>query len=165
MRLLEEIGAPERAAATVEATLAAGQRVMGFGHRVYRGPDPRALVLRDLVRELDAGRRWLALAEPVAATMARVRGLHPNVDFYSAGARHPDGGVPRGVRGEPLRRLGRARDGAARRQPADPALRRVRGAAGAAVRAARAAPSLGRSLADGVRRRSRRAPSVRSGSG
>jgi citrate synthase len=86
MRLLEEIGAPERAAATVEATLAAGQRVMGFGHRVYRGPDPRALVLRDLVRELDAGRPWLALAEPVAATMARVRGLHPNVDFYSAPA-------------------------------------------------------------------------------
>jgi 2-methylcitrate synthase len=86
MRLLEEIGTPDRAAATVEAKLAAGERVMGFGHRVYRGADPRALVLRDLVAGLDAGRPWLALAEPVAAAMARARGLHPNVDFYSAPA-------------------------------------------------------------------------------
>jgi len=86
MRLLEEIGTPERAAAVVETRLAASERVMGFGHRVYRGPDPRALVLRDLVRTLDAGRPWLAIADPIAEVMARARGLHPNVDFYSAPA-------------------------------------------------------------------------------
>jgi citrate synthase len=84
MRLLEEVGSPERADAVVGARLAASERVMGFGHRIYRGPDPRALVLRDLVRELDAGRPWLAVADEVAAVMARERGLYPNVDFYSA---------------------------------------------------------------------------------
>ena len=43
-------------------------------------------MLRDLVRELDAGRPWLAIADEVAAVMARERGLYPNVDFYSAPA-------------------------------------------------------------------------------
>ncbi|MGE3857938.1 MAG: citrate/2-methylcitrate synthase, partial [Dehalococcoidia bacterium] len=52
VEMLEAIGRPERARPWVEERLAAGRRIMGFGHRVYRTEDPRSAVLKATAREL-----------------------------------------------------------------------------------------------------------------
>lgn len=86
MRVLEEVGTPERAAAWVRQKLVAGEKIPGFGHRVYRTADPRAAVLADLARELGEAAQDLA---PYRVTVAleqavrQQRGLFPNVDLYS----------------------------------------------------------------------------------
>jgi len=92
--LLDAIGEPSRARATLEAELAAGRRIMGFGHRVYRVRDPRAAVLEGAVAELvAAGRtsRRLELARAVEAVASEVlaahkpdRALPANVEFFTA---------------------------------------------------------------------------------
>jgi citrate synthase len=89
--MLDEIGAPANIRPWLEAKLGAGERLMGFGHRVYKVRDPRADVLKGAVRTLsrDAGR--LAFAERVeaeaVAILARLkpgRRLDTNVEFYTA---------------------------------------------------------------------------------
>ena len=52
MRMAQEIGAPENAAAYVKAKRKNREAIMGFGHRVYRAEDPRARHLRDGVLKL-----------------------------------------------------------------------------------------------------------------
>jgi citrate synthase len=89
MRMLEEVGAPERAEGWVRETLAAKRKLMGFGHAVYKTEDPRARHLRRMSRSLgeQAGdTRWYALSEQIEAAVRREKGLYPNVDFYSASA-------------------------------------------------------------------------------
>lgn len=92
--MLEEMGSPERARAWLEAELAAGRRIMGLGHRVYRVRDPRAAVLEEATLDLErAGisTRRLELARAVerqAAALLRERypdrPLEANVEFYTA---------------------------------------------------------------------------------
>src|SRR5258707_103590 len=48
MRMLLEIGSPEHVEAWIDDALAAKRKVMGFGHRVYKGGDPRARILRGM---------------------------------------------------------------------------------------------------------------------
>jgi citrate synthase len=92
MEMLLEIGDPAAAPDWVRGALERGQKVMGFGHRVYRTLDPRAPILRDLAGRLAerAGEtRWLRISEAVQATMRdemerRGKQVHPNVDFFSA---------------------------------------------------------------------------------
>ena len=93
MRMLLEIGDESKVERWVDARLAAGQRVMGLGHAVYKTTDPRAAILRGLAERVLAGRpeeRWFRLAlkvEEVARRELRSRkelDLHPNVDFYSS---------------------------------------------------------------------------------
>jgi citrate synthase len=93
MEMLESIAAPERADAWVRGALAKGDKVMGFGHRVYRTTDPRAPILKTLAGQLSEqnGDRspWLAIAEKIQATMReemdrRGKKIYPNVDFFSA---------------------------------------------------------------------------------
>ncbi len=92
MRMLFEIGSPENADAWITGALARGEKVMGFGHRVYRALDPRAPILRELAGTLGARggeTRWLDISEQVQQAMARemqARGkkIYPNVDFFSA---------------------------------------------------------------------------------
>jgi citrate synthase len=92
MRMLMEIGAEERAASWVREALDRRQRVMGFGHRVYRTLDPRAPILRSMAERLQAkagDSKWLRISEQVQSTMRdemerRDRKIYPNVDFYSA---------------------------------------------------------------------------------
>jgi citrate synthase len=91
-RVLDMIEAVERsgdADAWVKAALDRGERLMGFGHRVYRAEDPRARVLRRTARELGAPRfevaealERAALAELHARRPDRV--LATNVEFWSA---------------------------------------------------------------------------------
>jgi len=87
MRMLEEVGEPDRAAAWVREALAGRKRVMGFGHAVYRTEDPRATELRRLSREMaekTGERRWYELSTRIESAVREVKGLFPNVDFFSA---------------------------------------------------------------------------------
>jgi citrate synthase len=92
--MLDAVRAPERAAGWIDGELAAGRRIMGMGHRVYRVRDPRAQVLERAVEELEragiaSGRLALARAVERAARAALAarhpdRPLHANVEFYTA---------------------------------------------------------------------------------
>jgi citrate synthase len=92
--MLEAVGAPERAEAWLGAELAAGRRIMGMGHRIYRVRDPRAAVLESAVERLEAAgvhtaRLRLARAVERAATEVLAvrhpeRALKVNVEFYTA---------------------------------------------------------------------------------
>jgi citrate synthase len=91
MRMLEDIGDPNRAEEEVKARLAAKERIMGFGHRVYKTEDPRATHLRRLARELGerAGdTRWYEISERIERVVHDEKGLYPNVDFYAASVYH-----------------------------------------------------------------------------
>ncbi|HYL20767.1 MAG TPA: citrate synthase/methylcitrate synthase [Gemmatimonadales bacterium] len=93
--MLVEIGSADRAEAWVRNELAAGRRIMGFGHRVYKVRDPRAEVLRKVADEMSAAhledRKLFDLARAVEETILRVleevkpgRNLRTNVEFYTA---------------------------------------------------------------------------------
>jgi len=95
IEMLDGIGRPENARAWIEAALARGERLMGFGHRIYRVRDPRADALKGPVRALaqDAGARpgRVAFAEAVEAAALDIlkthkpdRPLDTNVEFYTA---------------------------------------------------------------------------------
>jgi citrate synthase len=94
LAMLDAIGSPERAGAWIEAELAAGRRIMGMGHRVYRVRDPRAAVLERAVERLRAtGLRSdrLDLARAVESVAVASLGekrperrLAANVEFYTA---------------------------------------------------------------------------------
>jgi citrate synthase len=89
-----EIGAPERAEEVILAKLARGDRLMGFGHRVYRVRDPRADVLATAAERFyatEGDRDLYALARAVEEVALRVlaqqkpgRRLDTNVEFYTA---------------------------------------------------------------------------------
>lgn len=87
--MLEAIGTVEHAKDWLRNALAKGERVMGFGHRVYETEDPRAEVLREMART--ANPQEFALASGVEAVALPLleekkpgRYLHTNVAFYSA---------------------------------------------------------------------------------
>ena len=91
MRMLQEIGEPARAAAWVRQRLAARDRIPGFGHRVYKTWDPRALILKDYARRLGERRgdtRWYEITVEVERVVREEKGLYPNVDLYSASVYH-----------------------------------------------------------------------------
>ena len=86
--LLAEIDLPERAASVVGSRLRRGERLRGFGHRLYPDGDPRAGVLLDRLRAAAAGSPRLAVVESLLEAAAR-RGLpDPNVDFALAALAH-----------------------------------------------------------------------------
>ena len=61
---LSQIGSPEHAEAWVRDALDRGERLMGFGHRVYRAYDPRAAALRKVAEGMEHRPDWLELADP-----------------------------------------------------------------------------------------------------
>ena len=88
---LAEIGSAERAEAWIRAALARGERLMGFGHRVYRTRDPRADALRAVAERLAGDAAWLDLARKVEDVALRLlaehkpdRPLPTNVEYYAA---------------------------------------------------------------------------------
>ena len=89
LSMIEEVERTGDAAGYIRSALDRGQRLMGFGHRVYRAEDPRARVLRDVARELGAPRYEVAAAlEQEALSQLRERrpdrSLQTNVEFWSA---------------------------------------------------------------------------------
>ena len=88
MKLAEEVGKPENAATVVRERLEAHEKIMGFGHAVYRTMDPRATVLKRLCQE--TGERhdqpqWYEIFAALEETTFEQKGLYPNVDLYAAG--------------------------------------------------------------------------------
>jgi citrate synthase len=91
MKMLEEVGEPANAERYVQDRLSRKEKVMGFGHAVYRVMDPRATVLRDLARRTAerAGTTGLfETAEAIEQVTFEEKGLYPNVDFYAAVVYH-----------------------------------------------------------------------------
>lgn len=92
MEMLKAIGEPENAEPWVRAALERKERIMGFGHRVYKALDPRAPILKKLAEELAAkggNTKWLEISERIQAVMReemekRGKPIYPNVDFFSA---------------------------------------------------------------------------------
>lgn len=92
MRMLLRIDRPENAAQWVRDALGRGERIMGFGHRVYRTLDPRAPILKRLAEQLlgqGGDTRWLEISEIIQVVMReemdrKGRKVYPNVDFFSA---------------------------------------------------------------------------------
>ena len=93
--MLDAVGSPRQASAWLEEALARGDRLMGFGHRVYRVRDPRAEALKDAVRQLarsgEVEPYRLQLAEAVEAAALELlarkkpdRPLQTNTEFYTA---------------------------------------------------------------------------------
>ena len=87
--MLDAVGSASNAEAWLLAELAAGRRIMGMGHRIYRVRDPRAAVLETAVRPLSSPR--LALARAVEAAASKIlrerkpdRPMAANVEFYTA---------------------------------------------------------------------------------
>jgi citrate synthase len=87
--MIEEVEGLDDARTYVKGLLDAGERLMGFGHRVYRAEDPRARVLRRTAKELDAPRFRVA-EELERAALAELRERRPdrvletNVEFWAA---------------------------------------------------------------------------------
>jgi citrate synthase len=85
--MLDDIGTPDRAPDWVKQRLAGKQKVMGFGHRVYKTWDPRATVLREMGKRLGkqlGDTHWYETSARIQETVMEEKGLYPNVDFYTA---------------------------------------------------------------------------------
>jgi citrate synthase len=88
LEMLDDIGSPDRAEAWTRAAVARGDRIMGFGHRVYKGKDPRSALLREVASTVGGSTAEFAIA--VEDTIVRVlgeekpgRALNANVEFYA----------------------------------------------------------------------------------
>jgi citrate synthase len=91
INLLEEIQVPERIEPVITKKLQNGEKIMGFGHRIYRTEDPRSIVLREKCLALQGADSWLDLAVAAEKEIVRLlnqykpgRALHTNVEFYAA---------------------------------------------------------------------------------
>ncbi|MEM8604766.1 MAG: citrate synthase [Cyanobacteria bacterium P01_H01_bin.121] len=87
--MLEEIGTIDNVEAYVDHCIAHKQRIMGFGHRVYKVKDPRAQILQGLAEQLFekfGSDRYYGIAlelERIVSEKLGGKGIYPNVDFYS----------------------------------------------------------------------------------
>lgn len=87
MALIERFDTPDDAAATLKTMLANKEKIMGFGHRVYRESDPRSDIIKAWAKTLaeTAGKINLYhVAERIEQVMWDEKHLFPNLDFYSA---------------------------------------------------------------------------------
>jgi citrate synthase len=97
--MLDVVQSPDEAREWVRRTVASGDRVMGFGHRVYSTDDPRSVLLRRVAADLGGERvhHALAVESAVVETLAELkpgRSLFTNVEFY-AGVVMEACGLPR----------------------------------------------------------------------
>jgi citrate synthase len=91
MKMLEEVSSVDRAEAYVKGRLARKEKIMGFGHAVYRTMDPRARILKLLSRdtgERHGDLRWYEISEEIERIVFNEKELNPNVDFYAASVYH-----------------------------------------------------------------------------
>ncbi|GHO66580.1 citrate synthase [Ktedonobacter sp. SOSP1-52] len=87
IRMLLRIGEVRNVESYLEDALARKERIMGFGHRVYRTEDPRATHLRAMSQELGERTgdvRWYEMSRAIEEYIKGHKGLNANVDFYSA---------------------------------------------------------------------------------
>ncbi|MFH8366557.1 citrate synthase [Streptomyces sp. NPDC018031] len=98
---LDAIGTPERIDPWIRERVLAGDRIMGFGHPVYRTEDPRSRMLREIAEEFGGPRVAFAKeverrVEAILAELKPGRELHTNVEFY-AGVVMELSGLPRAM--------------------------------------------------------------------
>jgi 2-methylcitrate synthase len=87
MRMLLEIGSLDRVEEDIRARLARREKIMGFGHRVYRTEDPRATHLREMSRQIGESlgeTKWYDISRRIERVVREAKRLNCNVDFYSA---------------------------------------------------------------------------------
>jgi len=87
MEMLREVALPWRAEKYVKEKLERKERIMGFGHRVYRNVmDPRTIELKKLAKKLSEEKdsKWFKISEAIEEAVRKFKNLLPNVDFYSA---------------------------------------------------------------------------------
>lgn len=87
MRMLLKIGDVSNTESYLKGALERKERIMGFGHRVYKTEDPRATHLRKMSEELGrrtGDSRWYEMSRKTEAYIKEQKGLNANVDFYSA---------------------------------------------------------------------------------
>lgn len=97
MAMLEEIGSLEKVEGYVNQKLANKEKLMGFGHRVYKNGDPRAKHLQKMSYELGkltGNLEWYDMSVKIEDMIVSEKGLKPNVDFYSASV-YTSLGIPR----------------------------------------------------------------------
>ena len=92
MELIEKFPNPEEAEKGILQMLAKKEKIMGFGHRVYKHSDPRSDVIKGWAAKLaekdPKGQKLMAVAERIDAVMRREKKLFTNLDFYSAVSYH-----------------------------------------------------------------------------
>ncbi|GAB3752726.1 bifunctional 2-methylcitrate synthase/citrate synthase [Microlunatus parietis] len=89
MRMMLDVGDADRAVAWLDEQLAAKQKVMGFGHRVYRNGDSRVPTMKEAlikVAGLTDGQQWLDVYQALEQAMLDRKNIHPNLDFPSGPA-------------------------------------------------------------------------------
>jgi citrate synthase len=87
MRMLLDVGTIEGAEQWIRNKLANKEKVMGFGHAVYRTEDPRATHLRRMSEEIgkrQGDTKWFDMSRRIEQIVKAEKGLNANVDFYSA---------------------------------------------------------------------------------
>ncbi len=91
MELIQRFKTPDEAEAGIMEMLARKEKIMGFGHRVYRICDPRSEVIQQWARkyaEATGDKVIYPVSERIHAVMKREKKMFPNLDFYSASAYH-----------------------------------------------------------------------------
>jgi 2-methylcitrate synthase len=84
MYMLQEIGSPEKAKAWLDEKLATKQKIMGFGHRIYRFGDSRVPTMtkfRDQMAELKGGQKWVEISNILEQEMVAQKKIYPNLDY------------------------------------------------------------------------------------
>ncbi|MFD1642966.1 citrate synthase [Halohasta litorea] len=88
MRMLQKVDASDKSPTEwIDDAIDRGDRIPGFGHRVYQVKDPRAVVLQERSKALAeaAGEtKWYAYSTEIEQHLAETKGIQPNVDFYSS---------------------------------------------------------------------------------
>ncbi len=87
IKMLRHIGHVSKVKEYIEAELADRKKIFGFGHRVYKTMDPRATHLMQMSQNLGRATgklKWFELSVEIQKVMKELKGLDPNVDFYSA---------------------------------------------------------------------------------
>ena len=84
MYMLQEVGSPENAKQWILDKLSKKEKVMGFGHRLYRIGDSRVPAMskyRDRLADLTGDSKWVDISKVLEETMISEKGIHPNLDF------------------------------------------------------------------------------------
>ncbi|HEY2867825.1 MAG TPA: citrate synthase [Pyrinomonadaceae bacterium] len=87
MKMLLEIGDPDKVDGWLDQALAEKRKIMGIGHAVYKTEDPRATWLRRYSKHMGEKKgemKWYDMSQRIEQLMHEKKGMFPNVDFYSA---------------------------------------------------------------------------------
>lgn len=87
MKMLLEVGDVDKVDAWLDTALAEKRKIMGIGHAVYKTEDPRATWLRKFSKQVGekvGEMKWFEMSQKIEKLMLEKKGMHPNVDFYSA---------------------------------------------------------------------------------